>query len=101
MDKDLAEIKADVKTIIEISRITRHEQENKNNVLFDFMNQCNQSLSKLEESNQNTKEYVGSVSKDLKDHKTNHFSFVKILSVAVGGLAGLAALFDRAIGWGK
>jgi len=29
MDKDIAEIKSDVKTLIEISKLTQHEQEKK------------------------------------------------------------------------
>ena len=101
MDNDLSEIKADVKTLIEISKLTRHEQENKNKVLFDFMNESNRTLSQVQEALVNNKEYTTSVSNSLKNHKENHFSWVKISGVAIAAFSGLAALADRIMGWGK
>ena len=101
MEKEIAEIQADVKTLIEISKITRHEQDKKNEVLFDHVNEVNKTLGVIQEGLRNNKEYIQSISNNLKEHKVNHFSFVKILSVAIGGVAGLAALFDMAKDWGR
>ena len=101
MDKDLSEIKADVKTLIEISKLTRHEQENKNKVLFEFMNESNKTLSQVQEALVNNKDYSKSISHDLKIHKENHFSWLKISGVGVAVVSGLAALADRIMGWNR
>jgi len=94
MDKDIAEIKSDVKTLIEISKLTQHEQEKKNEVLFDFMNETNKTLGRLEESSKDNKEYVGSVSSALKDHKRNHFSWLKMVGVAIGSIGGIVGIVE-------
>ena len=101
MGSELGEIKADLKSLIEITKLVHHEQEKKNEVLFGFMNETNRTLSQVKESLVNNKEYIGSVSKDLKDHRLNHFSFLKIIGVAVGAIGGIVVLFEKAKDWGK
>ena len=92
---DLSEIKSDIKTLIEISKFTQHEQEKKNEVLFEFMNEANKTLGRLEESSKDSKEYITSVSLALKDHKKNHFSWLKTLGVVIGLIGGSMGI----IGW--
>ena len=71
MNSELTEIKADVKTLLETSKLKQHEDDRKYRVLFDHMNETNKGLSALAEN-------VKNVTEDFKDHRRNHFSWIKI-----------------------
>jgi len=58
------------------------------------MNETNKTLGRLEESSKDNKEYVGSVSSALKDHKRNHFSWLKMVGVAIGSIGGIVGIVE-------
>src|SRR3990167_10096847 len=97
----LARIEANQLNQAELIRFKHNEQKDKNKVIFDFVNKTNETMGMMQEGLTNVHDYTQSVSKDLKSHVGNHFSWLKISGVAVAALSGLAALFDRAMGWGK
>ena len=108
MEKEIGEIKTALARIeanqlnqAELIRFMHNEQKDKNKVIFDFVNKTNEAIGMIQQGLVNNQDYVGSVSKDFKRHIGNHFSWVKISAVAMAGLSGLAALFDRAKDWGK
>ena len=108
MEKEIGEIKATLARIeanqlnqAELIRFMHNEQKDKNKVIFDFVNKTNETMGMVQEGLTNVHDYTQSISKDLKNHVGNHFSWVKISGVAIAALSGLAALFDRAKDWGK
>ena len=92
MEKELFEIKADVKALIEINRFKQHEDDKKHAVLFKYADETNRAVSAMLAVQENQGKYIKSVSEDFKDHKRNHFSWVKILAVAIGGIGGVIGI---------